>query len=103
MPGVREGRCSEAGCATACLALLVALLLACDGLRLSHERQSGAAAAECALYLRAHIHQQHAFFRVEQVLTAAVVQELRSRTNFQVVLSNEGAGRRYVNGVITNV
>jgi hypothetical protein len=42
-------------------------------------------------------------FRVEQVLTAAVVQELRSRTNFQVVLSNSEPADATLNGTVTNV
>ena len=37
-----------------------------------------------SIYVPTFINSTHAF-RVEQVLTAAVVQELRSRTNFQVV------------------
>ena len=42
-------------------------------------------------------------FRVEQVLTAAVVQELRSRTNFQVVLSDKEPADATLNGSITSV
>ena len=42
-------------------------------------------------------------FRVEQVLTAAVVQELRSRTNFEVVLSSKEAADATLNGTVTNV
>ena len=37
-------------------------------------------------------------FRVEQVLTAAVVQELRSRTNFQIVLSDKEPADATLNG-----
>ena len=40
-------------------------------------------------------------FRVEQVLTAAVVQELRSRTNFEVLVSNTGSADATLNGVVT--
>lgn len=40
-------------------------------------------------------------FRVEQVLTAAIVQELRSRTNFQVVLSSKDAADATLNGTVT--
>lgn len=40
-------------------------------------------------------------FRVEQVMTAAVVQELRSRTNFHVVSSNEdGIADATLNGLV---
>ncbi len=40
-------------------------------------------------------------FRVEQVLTAAVVQELRSRTNFQVELSKTPPADATLNGTVT--
>lgn len=40
-------------------------------------------------------------FRVEQVLTAAVVQELRSRTNFQVVLSDKEPADATLKGTVT--
>lgn len=40
-------------------------------------------------------------FRVDQVLTAAVVQELRSRTNFQVELSNDPPADATLNGTVT--
>ena len=40
-------------------------------------------------------------FRVEQVMTAAVVQELRSRTNFRVVTSNEdGSADATLKGIV---
>jgi Lipopolysaccharide-assembly len=39
-------------------------------------------------------------FRVEQVMTAAVVQELRSRTNFRVVTSNEGTADATLKGIV---
>lgn len=41
-------------------------------------------------------------FRVEQVLTAALIQELRSRTNFEVVLSNTGSADATFNGTVTS-
>lgn len=41
-----------------------------------------------------------ASFRVEQTMTAAVVQELRSRTNFNVVTSNDGTADATLNGVV---
>lgn len=40
-------------------------------------------------------------FRIEQVLTAAVVQELRSRTNFQVVLSDSPPADAILHGTVT--
>ena len=39
-------------------------------------------------------------FRVEQVVTAAVVQELRSRTNYRVVTSNDGAAEATLRGTV---
>ena len=39
-------------------------------------------------------------FRVEQLMTAAVVQELRSRTNFQVVTSNTGTADATLKGTV---
>ena len=42
-------------------------------------------------------------YRVEQVLTAAVVQELRSRTNFQVVLSSTQPADATLIGIVNNV
>jgi hypothetical protein len=42
-------------------------------------------------------------FRVEQLMTSAVVQELRSRTNFRVVSSNQdGAADATLKGVVTS-
>ena len=37
-------------------------------------------------------------FRIEQTLTAAVVQELRSRTNFQVVTTHDGTADATLKG-----
>jgi hypothetical protein len=42
-------------------------------------------------------------FRVEQVLTSAVVQELRSRTNFQVLVSDTGTADATLRGTVTYV
>jgi hypothetical protein len=42
-------------------------------------------------------------FRVEQVLTSAVVQELRSRTNFQVVVSDDASADATLRGTVTNI
>ncbi len=39
-------------------------------------------------------------FRVEQTMTAAVVQELRSRTNFRVVTSNDGTADATLKGTV---
>jgi hypothetical protein len=39
-------------------------------------------------------------FRVEQVVTAAVVQELRSRTNYRVVTSNDGTAEATLRGMV---
>ena len=43
-----------------------------------------------------------ASFRVEQTMTAAVVQELRSRTNFQVVTSNDGTADATLKGTVNH-
>ena len=42
-------------------------------------------------------------FRVEQVLTSAVVQELRSRTNFQVLVKDESAADATLRGTVLSV
>jgi hypothetical protein len=39
-------------------------------------------------------------FRVEQAMTAAVAQELRSRTNYQVVTSNDGTADATLKGTV---
>ena len=39
-------------------------------------------------------------FRVEQTMTAAVVQELRSRTNFRIVTSNDGTADATLKGMV---
>ena len=39
-------------------------------------------------------------FRVEQTMTAAVVKEMRSRTNFQVVTSDDGGADATLKGII---
>lgn len=84
-------------------ALMGALLLACTGcgyhtagkaVRLPQNVHS--------IYVPTFINSTHSF-RVEQVLTAAVVQELRSRTNFQVVLSGKEPADATLNGTVTNV
>ena len=53
-----------------------------------------------SIYVPTFTNNTHAF-RVEQVLTAAVVQELRSRTNFQVVLSDNEPADATLNGTVT--
>jgi hypothetical protein len=55
-----------------------------------------------SIYVPTFTNDTHSF-RVEQVLTAAVVQELRSRTNFQVVLSDKEPADATLNGTITQV
>jgi hypothetical protein len=52
------------------------------------------------LYVPVFANNTHTF-RVEQALTAAVVQELRSRTNFQVELSNNPPADATLNGTVT--
>jgi len=39
-------------------------------------------------------------FRVEQVMTAAVVQEMRSRTNFRIVTTDDGTADATLKGVV---
>lgn len=39
-------------------------------------------------------------FRVEQVMTAAVVQELRSRTNYRIVTSDDGSADATLKGLV---
>lgn len=85
------------------LALLGALLLACAS---CGYHTSGKAVRlpqnVRTVYVPTFTNTTHAF-RVEQVLTAAVVQELRSRTNFQVVLSNKEPSDATLNGNVTFV
>lgn len=85
----------------ACLALLAGLLLATascgyhtsgKAVRLPQNVRS--------IYVPTFGNNTHAF-RVEQVLTSAVVQELRSRTNFQVVLSDKEPADATLNGTVT--
>jgi Lipopolysaccharide-assembly len=85
----------------ACIAALVMLLLATascgyhtsgKAVRLPQEVRS--------IYVPTFTNNTHAF-RVEQVLTSAVVQELRSRTNFQVVLSGKEPADATLNGTVT--
>ena len=81
-------------------AVLGALLLACvscgyhtsgKAVRLPQNVRS--------IYVPGFKNDTHAF-RVEQVLTSAVVQELRSRTNFQVVLSDKEPADATLNGTV---
>jgi len=39
-------------------------------------------------------------FRVEQTITAAVVQELRSRTSYRIVTTNDGSADATLNGMV---
>src|ERR1039458_8648445 len=41
-------------------------------------------------------------FRVEQTLTAAVIQELRSRTSYRIVSTNDGTADATLKGTVTN-
>ena len=41
-------------------------------------------------------------YRVEQTLTAAVVRELRSRTNYRIITSNDGTADATLSGVVTS-
>ncbi len=52
------------------------------------------------IYVPTFTNETHAF-RVEQVLTAAVVQELRSRSNFRVVVSDSDSPDATLHGTIT--
>ena len=83
------------------LVLLTALLLACascgyhtsgKAVRLPKNVRS--------IYVPTFTNETHSF-RVEQVLTAAIVQELRSRTNLQVVLSDKEPADATLNGAVT--
>lgn len=86
-----------------CLALLGALLLvsaSCGyhtsgkAVRLPQNVRS--------IYVPAFTNNTHAF-KVEQVLSSAVVQELRSRTNFQVVVTDKQPTDATLNGTVTYV
>jgi outer membrane lipopolysaccharide assembly protein LptE/RlpB len=85
------------------LALLGALLLACAS---CGYHTSGKAVRlpqnVRTIYVPTFSNTTHAF-RVEQVLTAAVVQELRSRTNFQVVLASTEPADATLDGTVTSV
>lgn len=86
-----------------CFALLAALLVACTS---CGYHTSGKAVRlpknVRSIYVPTFSNTTHTF-RIEQVLTAAVVQELRSRTNFQVVLSDKDPADATLNGTIVNV
>jgi outer membrane lipopolysaccharide assembly protein LptE/RlpB len=86
-----------------CLALLGALLLA--GASCGYHTSGKAVRLPKnvrSIYVPTFTNNTHAF-RVEQVLTAAVVQELRSRTNFQVVLSDKEPADATLKGTVNNV
>lgn len=55
-----------------------------------------------SIYVPAFTNDTHAF-KVEQVLSSAVVQELRSRTNFQVVVADKEPADARLNGTVTYV
>jgi hypothetical protein len=52
------------------------------------------------VYVAPFTNTTHAF-RVDQVLTAAVVRELRSRTNFEVLVAEGGSPDATLNGTVT--
>jgi hypothetical protein len=51
------------------------------------------------IYVPAFGNQSHTY-RIEQTLTAAVVRELRSRTNYRVVTTNDGTADATLNGTV---
>ena len=85
-----------AGCCVACLVLLLASL-GCGYHTSGH-----------AVRLPDDIHTLYVpmfdnttqTFRVEQTMTAAVIQELRSRTNYRIVTSNDGTADATLKGTV---
>lgn len=51
------------------------------------------------IYVPAFANQTHTY-HIEQLLTAAVVRELRSRTNYRVVTTNDGTADATLNGAV---
>ncbi len=51
------------------------------------------------IYVPAFINATHTY-RIEELLTAAVVRELRSRTNYRIVTSNEGSQDATLTGTV---
>lgn len=83
-----------------CLVLLIAFLLAATGCGYHTSGQAVRLPQNVrTIYVPTFANNTHVF-RVEQVLTAAVVQELRSRTNFRVELSNTPSADATLNGTV---
>jgi len=51
------------------------------------------------IYVPAFSNQSHAY-HIEMVLTAAVVRELRSRTNYKIITSDDGTADAVLNGAV---
>ena len=51
------------------------------------------------IYVPAFANATHAY-RIEEILTGAVVRELRSRTNYRIVTTNDGTADATLNGVV---
>jgi len=95
----REGAVSRQG--WACRVLLGVLLLVGTGCGYHTSGKAVRLPNVQSIYVPVFKNDTHAF-RVEQVLSSAVVQELRSRTNFQVLLSDKEAADATLNGTVTN-
>lgn len=85
----------------ACLVLLGGLLLAATSCGYHTSGKAVRLPNVQSIYVPTFKNDTHVF-RVEQVLTTALVQELRSRTNFQVVLSDKEPADATLNGTVTN-
>jgi len=53
------------------------------------------------IYVPAFVNQSHTY-RLEQTLTASVVRELRSRTNYRVITTNDGTADATLSGTLLN-
>jgi Lipopolysaccharide-assembly len=53
------------------------------------------------IYVPAFINGTHTY-HIEEILTAAVVRELRSRTNYRIVTTNDGAADATLSGTVIN-
>jgi hypothetical protein len=51
------------------------------------------------IYVPAFVNATHTY-RIEEILTAAVVRELRSRTNYRIVTANDGTADATLNGTV---
>jgi hypothetical protein len=83
-----------------CIAALLLLTTACGyhtagtAVRLPSDVHS--------IYVPAFINVTQAY-NVQQIFTEAVIKELRSRTNYRIVTTNDGSAEATLAGVITNV